>query len=119
MYMNQLTIVGNVTRDAQVVTTNSGKEIVRFAIAVNRGKDQPTDFFEIAAFEKSWALDLAKKGALMLVQGSMRSNKSDDGVTYWAVWADKILLMNSREKKEESNKKSSNKKKDEDYYPII
>ena len=66
MFMNQITIVGNVTRDAETITTNSGKKVVRFGVAVNRGKDQPTDFFEVACWGKSWAADVAKKGVLVL-----------------------------------------------------
>lgn len=112
MYMNQLTIVGNVTRDAEVFTTNNGKEVVRFAVAVNRGKDQPADFFEIACWEKPWALELAKKGTLILIQGPMRSNRSEDGITYWTIWADKILLMNSRKSKPTPQKKKSKKNRE-------
>lgn len=110
MYLNQITIVGNVTRDAEVFTTRNGKEVIRFAVAVNRGKDQPTDFFEVACWEKPWALDLAKKGALILIQGPMRSNRSEDGITYWTIFADKVILMNSRKKETEKAKASQNKK---------
>lgn len=120
MYMNQITIVGNVTRNAEAITTHSGKQVTRFAVAVNRGKDQPTDFFEIAAWEKAWAVDVAKKGVLVLVQGSMRSSRSEDGTIYWAVNADKILLMNRREtKKDDNGSKASSRKKDKgSEYPL-
>lgn len=116
MYMNQLTIVGNVTRDAEVIVTNSGKEVIRFAVAVNRGKDQSADFFEVACWEKPWALDLAKKGALILIQGPMLSNRSEDGITYWTVWADKVLLMNSR--KTPPQRQKSKKKMDTEFTDI-
>lgn len=119
MHMNQITIVGNVTRDAEIIMTNSGKELVRFGVAVNRGKDLPTDFFEVTAWERSWAADVAKKGVLILVQGEMRSNRSEDGLVYWGINAHKVLVMNRREKKEDSKgKKSSSQRrrnKDSDY----
>ena len=118
MYMNQITVVGNVTRDAAVFTTKDGKEVIRFGVAVNRGKEQPTDFFEVACWEKPWALDLAKKGALVLIQGPMRSNKSEDGIIYWNIFADKVLLMNSREKKEDTKKGSQKGKEIPNEYPL-
>lgn len=119
MYLNQITLIGNVTRDAEIYTTNSGKEVVKFGVAVSRGKDLPTDFFEVTCWERAWAANIAKKGVLILVQGEMRSSKSEDGKVYWSVNANKILLMNSREKKDAEKKKGSSKPRNKDSeYPL-
>lgn len=53
--MNRLTIIGNLTRDPESRTTNSGKEVCNFTVAVNRrGKKQggqpDADFFSVHAW---------------------------------------------------------------------
>ncbi len=115
MNLNQITIVGYVTRDAEVTTVTSGKEVTNFTVAVNQGADQTAaDFFNVECWEKSWAKDVALKGALVLVQGSMRSKKSQDGKTYWHINADKVLLM-KRKEDGVRNQKGKNKEYPEYY----
>ncbi len=115
---NRLEIIGNVTRDAEVITTKNGKELVRFAVAVNRGKDQPADFFEVACWERPWVADVAKKGRLILVEGRMLSNRSDDGITYWTVSADKVNIFPYQYNRKETSKNQKSKKKETDYTEI-
>jgi len=54
--MNRLTIIGNITRDPESHTTQDGKFVCNFTVAVNRRKkveNQPeADFFRIAAWGK-------------------------------------------------------------------
>jgi|GEM_PF-5071872 len=126
MYFNQITIVGYATRDAENKDTKSEKVISKFAVGVSRGKDQPTDFFEVTCFEKPWVAEAVTKGSLVMVQGSMRSNKGNDAKTYWGITADKVMVLNKKESKNEeisdatgkSGKKSGKNKKFEDniYY---
>ena len=56
--MNNVTIIGNVTRDPETHTTNNGKTVCNFTVAVNRRqKDENgnsvADFFRVAAWERS------------------------------------------------------------------
>lgn len=116
MYLNQITIVGYVAREAKVCKAESGKDFVRLAVAVGRGKDLPTDFFDVVVFEKNLeiAREIAQKGNLILVQGSMFSYKNDEGIINWNLRADKILLMKKKENSEEEEKpgtSSINRKK--------
>lgn len=97
MYLNQITIVGNATRDAESKTEN-GLQRTRFAVAVSRGKDLPTDFFEVTCWDKAHVDKIVTKGSLVLVQGAMRSYKDSNDNRYWGITADKVLLMNSKKK---------------------
>lgn len=52
--MNSVSLVGRLTRDPEIKTTNSGSSYARFSIAVDRrGKDAGTDFINIVAFGKT------------------------------------------------------------------
>ena len=75
--MNKLTIIGNLTRDTELRTTTSGKDVCSFTVAVNRRKKiegQPdADFFRVS----TWG-ELAKtchqylsKGKKVCVIGSV------------------------------------------------
>lgn len=115
MNLNQITIVGYVTKDAEVATTKSGKEVTNFTVAVNQGSDQAvTDFFNVECWGMAWAKDVASKGSLVLVQGSMRSKKSSDGKIYWRINADKVLLM----KRKDDGAQNSQKDKGKVYPPL-
>ena len=51
--MNQITVIGNLTRDPELRTAQNGKEVCNFTVAVNRrGKDQGADFFRVGAWER-------------------------------------------------------------------
>lgn len=52
--MNNVSLVGRLTRDPEIKTTNSGSSYARFSVAVDRrGKDAGTDFINIVAFGKT------------------------------------------------------------------
>jgi single-strand DNA-binding protein len=49
--MNQLTIIGNLTRDPESRSTQSGKQVCTFTIAVTRRNDkEKSDFFRVSAW---------------------------------------------------------------------
>jgi len=88
---NEVTVIGNVTRDPELRHTNSGAAVVGFGLAVNRRWmnkktnewEEDTSFFDIVAWR-----DLADnidasigKGARVIVNGRLdqRSWETDDG----------------------------------------
>lgn len=87
--MNRLTIIGNLTRDPETRTTQSGKTVCTFTVAVNRrgSGQQEADFFRVSAWNalgENCGKYLAK-GRKVAVVGSVsvetfESNK--DGKTY-------------------------------------
>lgn len=53
--MNKVFLIGNLTRDPEITTTNSGVQMCRFGIAVNRNYAnaegvRETDFFNVTAW---------------------------------------------------------------------
>lgn len=51
--MNNLTIIGNLTRDPETRATSTGKDVCSFTVAVNRrGKDAEADYFRVSAWDK-------------------------------------------------------------------
>jgi single-strand DNA-binding protein len=82
--INQVILMGRLTRDPEVRTTTSGKTIASFSLAVDRaGQDDATDFFEITAWEKLGELvsQYLSKGRRCLVQGRLRQDSWDDKET--------------------------------------
>lgn len=64
--MNQLNIIGNVTRDPELRTTQTGKKVCTFKVAVNnsRRKTDEAQFFRCTAWER-----LAETCAQYLTKG--------------------------------------------------
>lgn len=82
--INQVILMGRLTRDPEVRTTTTGKTIVSFSLAVDRGgQDDATDFFEVTAWEKLGELvnQYLSKGRRCLVQGRLRQDSWDDKET--------------------------------------
>jgi single-strand DNA-binding protein len=49
--MNQLIIIGNLTRDPESRSTQSGKQVCTFSVAVTRRNDrEKSDFFRVSAW---------------------------------------------------------------------
>src|SRR4051794_29663991 len=82
--INQVILMGRLTRDPEVRTTTTGKTITSFSLAVDRaGQDDATDFFEVTAWEKLGELvnQYLSKGRRCLVQGRLRQDSWDDKET--------------------------------------
>jgi len=82
--INQVILMGRLTRDPEQRTTSGGKTIASFSIAVDRGGDSDAaDFFEITAWEKlgELVIQYLGKGRRVLVQGRLRQDSWDDKET--------------------------------------
>jgi len=82
--INQVILMGRLTRDPEQRTTPSGKTIVSFSIAVDRaGQDDSADFFNVTAWEKlgELVMQYLGKGRKVLVQGRLRQDSWDDKET--------------------------------------
>ena len=53
--LNQIALVGRLTREPELFQTNSGKQLTKFALAFNQGKNpdgtEDTGFIEVSTFE--------------------------------------------------------------------
>lgn len=82
--INQVILLGRLTRDPEARTTSTGKTVVSFSLAVDRGgQDDAADFFDITAWEKLGELvsQYLSKGRRVLVQGRLRQDSWDDKET--------------------------------------
>lgn len=84
-------IIGNLTRDPELRTTQSGINVCTFTVAVNRRKQQQdsqpeADFFRVTAWRELGVIcgKFLQKGKKVCVIGSVSLNtyKGQDGVTH-------------------------------------
>lgn len=83
--INRVVLVGRLTRDPELRTTNSGKNVCDFSIAVGkRIKPQDgspdADFFRVSCWEKTaeYVANYLTKGRLVAVDGRLQSRKYTD-----------------------------------------
>ena len=82
--INQVILMGRLTRDPEQRTTSTGKTIASFSIAVDRQtQDDSEDFFNVTAWEKlgELVMQYLSKGRRVLVQGRLRQDTWDDKET--------------------------------------
>lgn len=83
--MNNITVAGNITRDAEIRKLNNGDPVAAFGIADNQGKDKPAIFWNASLFGKR-AESLSQyltKGQAVTVTGTImeREYVNKDGIT--------------------------------------
>ena len=79
--INQVILLGRLTRDPEQRTTASGKNVVSFSIAVDRqSEDDQADFFNITAWDKlgDLVMQYLSKGRRVLIQGRLRQDSWED-----------------------------------------
>ena len=79
--INQVILMGRLTRDPEMRTTPSGKNVTDFSLAVDRfGDSDQADFFNVTAWDKTAELVVKylAKGRRVLVQGSLRQDSWED-----------------------------------------
>lgn len=82
--INQVILMGRLTKDPEQRSTTTGKTIVSFGLAVDRGgQEDAADFFNINAWEKlgELVMQYLGKGRRVLVQGRLRQDRWDDKET--------------------------------------
>jgi single-strand DNA-binding protein len=105
--MNKVMLVGNLTRDPEVRTTQSGLSVCQFSIAINRRFNGPNgekqaDYIPIVAWRQ--LADLCgrylAKGRKVSVVGSLQSRQYEDKQgnkrTAYEVVADEIEFLSPR-----------------------
>lgn len=106
--LNNINLIGRVTKDIEVKKTKkSNKNVIKFTLAVDEGKDKKTQFIECIAWEGK-AETIAKyvnKGDMFHVSGKLiNNNYESNGVkqySYLVNVEDFSFLPNA--KKEQSN----------------
>lgn len=101
--MNKVFLIGNLTRDPDLSTTNNGVSLCRFSIAVNRrfksaNGEAETDFFNIVAWRATADLcgQYLHKGSKVGIVGSLQTRTYEqDGVKKYAtdIVADEVEFL--------------------------
>lgn len=101
--MNKVIMMGRLTKDPEIRSTQSGMTVARFSLAVDRRtKEKKTDFFNCTAFDKraEFAEKYLKKGTKILLAGSLQNdeytNKEGRKVTSTGIIIDEMEFAESK-----------------------
>ena len=109
--VNNVVLVGRIGRDPEMKYSQTGTEITRFVVAVERrrkgdGGDESTDWFEIVTFGKtaSFVAQYLDKGSLVAIEGRLQQDRweSADGQkrSRIEVIANSVQALESRQEAE-------------------
>lgn len=76
--MNEITLIGRLTKDPELNKTSTDKAVSRISIAVNRPTEKDeADYFDVSVWNVAAenAVKYLKKGSKIAVHGSMRQNR--------------------------------------------
>ena len=103
--LNHIVVMGRLTRDPELRTTQSGVNVASFTVAVDRdfggrdGAERQTDFFDCAAWRQTgeFVSKYFQKGRMIVVSGRMQSRKYQDregnNRTAWEIQADTSISV--------------------------
>ena len=112
--MNQVTLLGRLTRDPELKYTPSGKAFCRFSIAINREFNrEETDFINCVAWDKraETIAEYLRKGRRILLQGRIQTGSYDkDGQKVYTtdIIVDKFEFIDSANSNNNVQSNSSN-----------
>ena len=106
--LNHITIMGRLTRDPELRSTQTGTNVASFTVAVDRdfggrdGGEKQTDFIDCVAWRQTgeFVSKYFHKGSMIVVSGKLQSRKWQDrdgnNRTNWEVVADNVYFGESR-----------------------
>ncbi len=107
--LNQIVLVGRLTRDISVYKSEKGKKVATISLAIPRSfknmeGNYDTDFIDCVAFENiaENAAEYCGKGDIVGVKGRVQSRvleKENEKVYLMEIIAEKVTFLTSKEKK--------------------
>ena len=112
--INNVVIVGRLTKDIELRKTESGKSVTSFTVAVQRDREK-ADFVPCKAWNKTAELlaQYCGKGSQIGLKGSIRTSNyihpihTDVKVYVTEVWADEVTFLGGRGDTQNSNQATS------------
>lgn len=109
--MNNIAIMGRMTKDPELRTSQNGTEVARFTVAVDfyNGKEKVADFFPVVTFGKTAAnvCRFLSKGSSVGVIGEIHCERYKDknGVDRqnWTITASKVDFISGSSAKKEND----------------
>lgn len=110
--MNRFILMGRITRDLELKTTQSGTAVCEFCVAVDRryqkkGEERKADFFNVVAWREK-AEFVAKyfgKGRMILIEGEMQTrqytDKNGNSATWYEVIAENVYFTGEKSARQE------------------
>jgi single-strand DNA-binding protein len=104
MYLNKVTLIGNLTRDPELKALPSGMQVVSFSIATNRTwkaedgtRKEAVEFHNCVCFGKQGEniARYMKKGSQLLVEGRLQT-RSWDGTDGKKLYRTEIVVESSQ-----------------------
>ncbi|MDB5244806.1 MAG: single-strand binding protein single-strand DNA-binding protein [Parcubacteria group bacterium] len=103
MYLNKVTLYGNLTRDPELKALPSGSNVASFGIATNRSykdkngaKQESTEFHNLVAFGRTAEViaQYVKKGRPLFIEGRLQTRSWDDKETGKKNYRTEIVVEN-------------------------
>ena len=117
MSMNQITLIGNLGKDPQVVVIKEDLKVVKFSIACNTSRkkgseyEKTTTWYNISVFGKKgeWFSENASKGSQTLVIGTLKPREwiDEDGKTRTSFDIEDVSTLQLLEKPVEKDTNST------------
>lgn len=113
--MQKLIFIGRLTKEVDVKTTQSGKEVANFSVAVRRPYSQDeTDFFDVSAWGKMGenCAKYLNKGSQVCVNGYLatRTYEDNQGIKrkVYEVRAEEVEFLTPKQSNENGTQTKSN-----------
>lgn len=104
--MKNITIAGNIGKDAVTRNTQGGDSVTSWSVAVEErnGQDKRTIWFDVSLWGKrgSSLAQYLTKGTRVAVAGDL-STREHDGKTYLTVRADQVTLLGGGEQRQQQS----------------
>ena len=127
--MNNVQLIGNLTRDVEMSETATGVSFAKITIAVNRpyatGRERLTDFFNIIAWRTlgkncgKWLHKGSKVGIIGRLENNSYTDKNGDKRTVTNIVAENVEFLNTRQdvdgNSDNSNRHRKGQQQLEDY----
>lgn len=100
--MKQITIAGNLTKDAEIRTTGNGDKVCSFSVAVN-DRNKKATYFDVGLWgRRGEALcQYLRKGNSVCVSGDLWTHENN-GKTYLKVSASDVTLLGGKRDDQQS-----------------
>lgn len=122
--LNHITLMGRLTKDPEMRTTQSGKSVSTFTLAVDRDIGEETDFINCVCWGKTaeFADRWLHKGQLIAVAGRIQSrlwtDKSEAKRVSWEVIVDRVYFTDKLSESPKSGKAVFTEPEDEEEIPF-
>lgn len=99
--LNNITVMGRLTRDPELRYTTTGKSVCNFTIACDRDRaagDEKTDFFDVVAWNTTgeFVSKWFRKGQMAVVTGRLQTrtytDKEDHNRKAWEINAESVYF---------------------------